>query len=165
MKALKLGTVIILLFITFITTEKISTSQERVVKGHRIEIVKVELEELDIPTVKQPQYISLGEFLITAYCSCEICCNEYALNRPKDENGNEIVKGSIGQVLTPEYSIAVDPTVIPYGTEVMFGGNTYLAQDRGGKIKGNHIDLYFNDHQTASKWGKKYFEVFILVTE
>ncbi len=160
MKALKLGTVIILLFLTFINTETISTSQERIIKGHRVEIVKI--EEIDIPKVKQPEYTSLGEFLITAYCSCEICCDHYALDRPKDENGNEIVKGSIGEVLTPEYSIAIDPKVIPYGTEVMFGGNTYLSQDCGGKIKGKRIDVYFSDHQSALEWGKQYHEVFIL---
>ena len=160
MKALKLGTVIILLFLTFMTTETISTSQERIIKGHRVEIVKI--EEQDAPIVKQPQLVSLGEFLITAYCSCEICCDHYALDRPLDENGNEIVKGSIGQVLTPEYSIAIDPTVIPYGTEVMFGGNTYLAQDCGGAIKGNRIDVYFSDHQLALEWEKQYHEVFIL---
>ena len=164
MKALKLGAILLLLFLTFITTEKVSTSQERIVKGYKIEIVKV--EKVDVPIVKQPQYISLGEFHVTAYCSCEICCDHYALDRPKDEYGNEIVKGSIGQVLTPEYSIAVDPTVIPYGTKVYFDGKEHLAQDCGETIKGNHIDLYFSDHQTAREWGNDhYFEVFVLVEE
>ena len=140
------------------------------------EIVDVKITELELPTVSEPQteeteteveenpqYISLGEFLITAYCSCEICCDHYALNRPIDENGNEIVIGAAQQVLTPEYSIAVDTNVIPFGTKVYFNGKEYLAQDRGGSIKKKRIDLYFDDHQSALEWGKQYHEVFILV--
>lgn len=130
-------------------------------KAYKIETVEV--VKLETPTVSQPQYISLGEFLVTAYCSCYICCEENALNRPVDENGNEIVEGAIGQVLTSGYSIAVDPSIIPFGTKVYFDGKEHLAQDRGGLIKGNHIDLYLSDHQTAKEWGKKYFEVFVLV--
>ena len=64
-----------------------------------------------------PEFQSLGEFNITAYCACEKCCGVYALNRPMDENGNPIVYGASGEVLIPEYSVAVDPEVIPYGTQ------------------------------------------------
>ena len=156
MNIAKLGVISLLLFGTVLNPEIMS--QESYIEN-------VEVVEMDVPTVKQPEYISLGEFLVSAYCSCEVCCNEHALNRPLDENGNEIVKGSIGQVLTPQYSIAVDPKVIPYGTEVMFGGNTYLAQDCGGAIKENRIDLYFNDHQDALEWGMQYYEVFVLESE
>jgi 3D (Asp-Asp-Asp) domain-containing protein len=123
------------------------------------------IEPLEVPIVTEPQLISLGEFKITAYCSCYICCDEYAQNRPIDENGNEIVVGSIGQVLTPEYSIAVDPSVIPYGTVVYFNGNEYIAQDCGGAIKENRIDLYFDSHQDALEYGVQYHEVFILESE
>ena len=109
----------------------------------------------------EPQLISFGEFLISAYCSCEICCEEYAIDRPVDENGKEIVTGSIGEVLTPQYSIAVYPKQIPYRTEVIFNGNTYLAQDCGGAIKQNRIDLYFDSHQEALEWGMQYHEIFL----
>lgn len=125
----------------------------------------VTLYEVPIVTEPQSQLISLGEFKITAYCSCEICCEQYALNRPTDENGNEIVIGSIGQVLTPQYSVAVDPSVIPYGTELYFNGNTYKAHDCGGAIKQNRIDVYFDSHQDAIEWGVQYHEVFILESE
>lgn len=106
--------------------------------------------------------ISLGEFKLTAYCSCERCCGVYALNRPLDENGNEIVTGSIGERLVAGVSIAVDPKVIPYGSKVIINGNTYIAQDTGGSIKGNRIDVYHNDHQEALNFGVRYAEVFIV---
>ena len=97
--------------------------------------------------------------------SCEICCEEYTQNRPVDDNGNEIVYGSIGEVLTPEYSVAVDPSVIQYETVLYFNGNEYMAHDCGGAIKENRIDVYFDSHQDALEWGVQYHEVFILESE
>ena len=104
----------------------------------------------------------IGTFRLTAYCSCRKCCEGYADNRPIDENGNEIVYGAIGEILTEGYSIAVDPKVIPYRTEVLIDGNVYKAQDCGGAIKGNEIDVYFSDHQSAKEFGVQYKDVYII---
>ena len=79
-----------------------------------------------------------------------------------DENGNEIVYGAIGEILTEGYSIAVDPKVIPYRTEVLIDGNVYKAQDCGGAINGNEIDVYFSDHQSAKEFGVQYKDVYII---
>ena len=114
--------------------------------------------EVDTQAVKP---VSLGEFKLTAYCSCKICCNEYAYNRPIDEDGKEIVYGAIGEELKENYSIAVDPDVIPYRSEVIINGKTYKAQDCGGAIKGNRIDVYFEDHDDALKFGIQYADVFV----
>lgn len=100
--------------------------------------------------------VSLGEFKLTAYCSCAKCCGKWAYNRP-----NGIVYGAIGEELKEGYSIAVDPEVIPYGTEVIINGKTYKAQDCGGAIKGNRIDVYFEDHNDALEFGIQYSEVFV----
>lgn len=105
---------------------------------------------------------SLGEFKLTAYCSCEKCCGEWALNRPKDENGKDIVYGSTGTVLVAGTSIAVDPSVIPYGSQVEINGHTYTAHDTGGAIKGNRIDVYFDNHQDALNFGVQRAEVFLI---
>lgn len=112
----------------------------------------------------EPALISLGTFKLTAYCSCQKCCGSYALNRPVDENGNEIVYGSIGVRLEAGVSIAVDPSVIPYGTQVIINGHTYTAHDTGGNIKGNRIDVYFDNHQDAWDFGAQYAEVFVYAT-
>lgn len=96
----------------------------------------------------QTEYI---EFVATAYCSCSVCCGKYAYNRP-----NGIVYGAAGRELVEDYSIAVDPSVIPYGTIIRTeSGKEYRADDCGGAIKGNHIDIYFADHQKALEWGKQ----------
>lgn len=122
----------------------------------KIKIVEIETDkEVDAQAVEP---VSLGEFKLTAYCSCEICCGIWAINRP-----NGIVYGAIGEELKEDYSIAVDPNVIPYRTEVIINGNTYKAQDCGGAIKGNRIDVYFEDHNDALEFGVQYAEVFIKI--
>ena len=106
--------------------------------------------------VKEPELISLGEFKVTAYCSCEKCCGRWAKNRP-----NGIVYGASGEQLIPNVSIATDPSVIPYGTTVVINGNEYVSHDCGGAIKENRIDIYMESHEQALEWGVKYLEVFM----
>lgn len=121
-----------------------------------------EIEEENEEEVTNPtNLVNMGEFKLTAYCSCAKCCGKYAYNRPVDENGNEIVYGSIGERLIAGTSIAVDPNVIPYGTEVIIDGHTYIAHDTGGAIDGNHIDVYFDNHQDALNFGVRRAEVFV----
>ena len=114
-----------------------------------------------LPTVEEhpdaqevePKRFYIGDFRLTAYCSCFKCCDKWALNRPKDENGKEIVYGASGVRLVEGVSIAVDPAVIPYGTVVEFDGKTWIAHDTGGAIKGARIDVYFESHERALKSG------------
>ena len=106
--------------------------------------------------VFEPEPKSLGEFKVTAYCSCEKCCGRWANNRP-----NGIVYGASGEQLIPNVSIATDPSVIPYGTTVVINGNEYVSHDCGGAIKENRIDIYMESHEQALEWGVKYLEVFV----
>jgi len=124
------------------------------------EVIQEELPE-DKPTEDEPALVSLGEFKLTAYCACEKCCGEWALDRPVDEAGNPIVYGASGEVLAEGTSIAVDKAVIPYGTEILVNGCTYKAQDCGGAIKGNRIDVYMSNHEDALEFGVQYAEVFL----
>lgn len=113
------------------------------------------------PEKQEPALVSLGKFKLTAYCGCRKCCGKYADNRPVDEDGNVIVTGSIGVRLYAGVSIAVDPRVIPYHTQVVINGHTYTAHDTGGNIKGNRIDVYFDNHDEAWDFGTQYAEVFV----
>lgn len=126
------------------------------------ENVENEIEPTCLETEEESTLVSLGEFKLTAYCSCQKCCGKWALNRPVDENGNEIVIGSSGEVLIPKVSIAVDTSVIPHGSEVVINGNTYIAHDTGGAIKGNRIDVYHDNHQEAREFAVQYAEVFLV---
>lgn len=109
----------------------------------------------------EPEYISLGEFRLTAYCPCEICCEECAYNRPVDEYGNTIVYTASGKIAQEGYTIAADPDVLPYGTIVYIDGHEYEVQDCGGAITNNSIDIYFDTHEAACEFGLQYGEVFI----
>lgn len=55
-------------------------------------------------------------------------------------------------------TIAVDPRVIPLGSLVYVEGYGYaVAEDTGGAIKGNIVDVYVNSYDEAIYgWGRKY---------
>ena len=60
-------------------------------------------------------------------------------------------------------TIAVDPSVIPLGTKVFVDGYGYaIASDTGGAIKGNKIDVYFNNKAETQRWGVRNVKVTIV---
>lgn len=81
-------------------------------------------------------------FTVTAYCPCEKCCGAYA-------NGYT----ATGEKATQGVTVAADPDVLPMGTEIELDGHTYTVQDTGGAIAGNRLDLYFDSHEDALRWG------------
>ena len=117
-------------------------------------------QETEMETEPQTELISLGIFTVTAYCSCEKCCGEWANKRPLDENGNPIVYGSSGEQLIADYSIAVDLDLIPYGETIYINDMPYVAHDKGSAIQGKKIDIYMSSHQKALEWGRQTMEVF-----
>lgn len=108
---------------------------------------------IEIEAIKQ-KWSSLGEFKITAYCSCEKCCGVWAENRP-----NGVVYTASGEKAEAGKTIAVDTSVIPFGTDVKIGDTIYTAQDTGSAVKGNVIDVYYDSHEEALNHGAKYQEV------
>ena len=58
---------------------------------------------------------------------------------------------------------AVDPNVIPLGTRLYIEGYGYArAEDTGGAIKGNKIDLVFGSKSQSNNWGRRTVRVTIL---
>ena len=58
---------------------------------------------------------------------------------------------------------AVDPNVIPLGTRLYIEGYGYArAEDTGGAIKGNKIDLVFGSKSQSNSWGRRTVRVTIL---
>lgn len=112
-------------------------------------------------SVSKDCWVSLGTFRLTAYCPCEKCCGKYARNRPVDANGRVIVYTASGERASSGVTVAVDPSVIPFGAVLQINGHTYIAQDTGGSITNNRIDIYFDDHQEAKNFGIQYAEVLI----
>jgi 3D (Asp-Asp-Asp) domain-containing protein len=59
--------------------------------------------------------------------------------------------------------VAVDPRVIPLGTLVYVEGYGFaIAADTGGAIKGNRIDLCYNDRSFVANYGRRDVKVHIL---
>lgn len=53
-------------------------------------------------------------------------------------------------------TVAVDPSVIAYGTKLYIPGVGYrVAEDTGGAIIGDHIDVFYNSVQVALNFGVK----------
>lgn len=130
------------------------------VKGDCPTVVTVEatteepvLETTATPeTTDEPAYINLGEFTFTAYCG---------ENYPHICNDGDSTYTATGTTPKAGRTIAVDPKVIPYGTNVIIDGHVYVAEDCGGAIKGNRIDVYFESHEEALQFGVQHKEVFI----
>ena len=59
--------------------------------------------------------------------------------------------------------VAVDPNVIPMGTRLFIPGyGNAIADDVGGAIKGNRIDMAFGSHGEAMDFGRQQVTVYIL---
>jgi len=73
---------------------------------------------------------------------------------------NDTSQGTTGITATGKVAvegiIAVDPKIIPLGTTVEIKDiGVFIADDRGGKIKGNRIDIFFDSKEEAKDFGKK----------
>jgi 3D (Asp-Asp-Asp) domain-containing protein len=61
-------------------------------------------------------------------------------------------------------TVAVDPSVIPYGSQVKIpslGGGIYVAEDTGGAINGNRIDIYMSHGDVARQFGRQTIEIYV----
>ena len=114
------------------------------------EVTSVITTETETEAITEPAPVSLGTFKLTAYCPCEKCCGEWA-------DGITYT----GTTATPGRTIAVDPNVIPLGSTVYINGQAYIAEDIGGAIKENRVDVFFATHEEALQFGVQYAEVAI----
>lgn len=101
-----------------------------------------QMEEMPQNSQQEAAQTQEQTFTVTAYCPCEKCCGAYA-------NGYT----ATGAKATQGVTIAADPDVLPMGTEIELDGHTYTVQDTGGAIVGNRLDLYFDSHEDALRWG------------
>lgn len=102
----------------------------------------------EIENNTEADLISLGNFKATAYCPCVKCC------------GKSDGITATGTVATAGRTIAVDPSIIPYGTQLIIDGHTYTAEDCGGAIDGKTVDIFFNTHEEALQFGVQEVEIF-----
>lgn len=94
----------------------------------------------------------LGTFTISYYC---------LENYPHICNSGDSSKTSTGAVPKENHTVAVDPNVIPYYSKLIIDGKEYSAEDCGGAIKGNRIDIAVGTHKEALKKGKHTIKVYL----
>ena len=95
--------------------------------------------------------ISLGMYTTTGYCNCEQCSGGHGLTYS-------------GTVPKANHTISADLNVHPIGTKLMIDDIIYTVEDMGSSVKGNWIDIYYDNHDEAVAHGTKTQEVFT-VTE
>lgn len=106
------------------------------------DVEATEPEQTRTEETPAPEYTELT-VTATAYCPCSKCCGKC----------DGIT--ATGTKATAGRTIAVDPSIIPYGTKIIIAGNTYIAEDCGGAVKGNRVDIFFDTHEEAQKFGKQ----------
>lgn len=89
----------------------------------------------------------LGNFKLTAYCSCEKCCGKWAANAGVTASGAQCVEG-----------VTVAMAGVPFGTQLSINGHVYTVQDRGTAY--GHVDIYFSSHSAALAFGLQYADVY-----
>ena len=109
-----------------------------------IEIITKEATAAE--AVPEERWESLGVWKLTAYCPCEKC------------NGRgRAWKTASGAPMVVGRTVAVGG--LPFGTELMINGQTYVVEDRG--VHGHHVDILHESHAAANRFGVKRAEVFI----
>ena len=84
------------------------------------------------------------EFTITGYCICLKCCGKL-----------DGITAS-GATVTEGVTCAADWSVLGVGSIVDIEGiGIRTVQDKGSKVKGDHIDVYMLDHKTAIAFGRQ----------
>ena len=130
----------------FETTTQIATTETTTAEATTQEITTETTTETTIETTTERPYRTMI-VTATAYCPCSKCCGK------SDGTTASGTKATAGR------TIAVDPSVIPYGSEVEIDGHTYIAEDCGGAITNNKIDIFFATHEEALNFGKKQVEI------
>lgn len=113
-----------------------------------------------IPTIALPKIIKPAhhtvKMMVTAYCACPKCCGPDAIGLTasgKDVSYND------GKFVAADKQFA-------FGTNLIIPGynsnKPVEVQDRGGAIKGNHLDVFFPTHQEALEWGRRVIDVTVI---
>lgn len=119
---------------------------------------KLMLEEANVTIneLKSNEYklVYIGNYKLTHYCT----------EKREHTCGTGTGLTATGTKVTAGRSIAVDPSIIPYGSKVYIEGYGWrIAEDCGGGVDGKHIDIAVDSHSHALKMGTKTGGVWLLV--
>lgn len=125
---------------------RIEEAAQRVIKAFH------DNELIGILSDTETEYIPLGRFKVSHYC----------IEPHKHICGTGTGLTKLGTKVHPG-SLSVDPRIIPLGSTVMINGVEYIAEDTGGAIKGNKVDMAVATHKEALQKGVYYAEIYLKV--
>lgn len=115
--------------------------------GDDDKVVDINIPDSETSQITTPIEYSLKikhrTMTLTAYCPCERCCGDWADGITA--SGHKIMAGD---------KFVAAPKDLPFGTvlDVPEYGKVEVL-DRGGAIKENRLDLFFDTHQKALNFG------------
>jgi 3D (Asp-Asp-Asp) domain-containing protein len=141
------------------TNQNLKESEERLRQRYNEEIRGLEEQIKRIKQMREKyknNYIYSFEGVVTAYSPYE----ESTGKSPDDPDFKVTASGTIA---TQGRTIAMDKR-FPFGTLVKIEGfnEVFRVEDRGSKIKGNRIDLYFENVEDAIKFGKQKRKIYVI---
>lgn len=93
----------------------------------------------------------IGNYKLTFYCPCRQCSGGWGSGT---SSGARAAEGR---------TIAVDPKKIKIGSRIYIEGyGSFIAEDVGGAIKGNRIDVFVNSHSNANALGVQHANVYVM---
>jgi 3D (Asp-Asp-Asp) domain-containing protein len=93
--------------------------------------------------------------LAAKYPQGKFTINASAYTAAADECGKSDGITASGLMVREKETLACPPQ-FPFGTKLKIEGlGTYVCQDRGGAIKGNHIDIYMETKSEAFSFGRR----------
>ena len=107
-----------------------------------------ELDEPDTGRAEDPVLTYVGNWTISFYCPCELCCGEWATGCTAS-----------GVLATEWHTVATD--MFPFGTELYVDGLGYFVVEDLG-VSGEWLDVFVNDHQEALNLGLQYRDVYVV---
>ena len=124
-------------------------------------------------TIRPPKNATKLErtLLTTGYCHCQKCSGwhrNWFLRPTFTEGPNRGKRKKVGITASGSKvrhgTIAADTSLYPFGSVMDVPGyGMGRVEDRGGAIKGQHIDLYFKRHKDALRWGRKRVKVTVWI--
>lgn len=104
-----------------------------------------------VPATAQAKTINMGRFTLTAFCPCYECSEGF---------GRKCAMK--GHYAASDHTVAVDPSLINLGDTLLIDGKEYIAEDTGGAIVGEKIDIFFDTHEEVESFGVRHGDVKIV---
>lgn len=121
-----------------------------------VEMLMEQDQEFNYKTTENSPKWQVVRMRVTGYCPCDKCCGKFS----------DGVTASNHRIGRGDTFVAADK-FYRFGTKMVIPGyndnQPVKVKDRGRVIKGNRLDLFFNSHNIAQKWGTQYLDVLVCV--